>query len=194
MKKAILILLLTLCTTPTLLAQKKKIKKTNYATALALAKAENVSAEMVGQNLFAIMTVKTKKDSVQLKTFTENKNPIALKIKPFTAKGKKLFLVTWSENTVTTTKLKTEDALLLFSEIINFETKSKVLSNAQTTTNIKEIHYLDSKQTVSETLQKVRREGFELTLNSDGEVSLKNKTQNNKMTFNVEKNTFVSRK
>ncbi|MBC7440004.1 MAG: hypothetical protein H7250_08485, partial [Flavobacterium sp.] len=109
-------------------------------------------------------------------------------------KGKKLFLISWSENAVTTTKLKTEDALMVFSEIVNFETKSKVLSNTQTTVNIREIHFLDAKQTVSETLQKVRREGFVLNLNPDGDVILKNKTQENKLTYNTDKNLFVAKK
>ena len=194
MKKAILILFIILCNNTNLLAQKKKIKKSGAATS-ALAKAENVSAEMFNNNLFAIRAGSgAKKDSVMLKTFRENSKPTALKITPFTAKGKKLFLISWSENVVTTTKLKTEDALIIFSEIVNFETKSKVLSNTQTTVNIKEIHFLDAKQTVSETLQKVRREGFVLNLNPDGDVILKNKTQENKLTFNTDKNLFVAKK
>ena len=194
MKKAILILFIILCNNPNLLAQKKKIKK-GGATTSALAKAENVSAEMYNKNLFAIRANSgVKKDSVMLKTFRENSKPTAFKITPFTAKGKKLFLISWSENVVTTTKLKTEDALMVFSEIVNFETKSKVLSNTQTTVNIKEIHFLDAKQTVSETLQKVRREGFILNLNPDGDVILKNKTQENKLTFNTDKNLFVAKK
>ena len=194
MKKAILILFIILCNNINLLAQKKKIKKSGAATS-ALAKAENVSAEMFNKNLFAIKANSgVKKDSVMLKTFRENSKPTALKITPFTAKGKKLFLISWSENVVTTTKLKTEDALIIFSEIVNFETKSRVLSNIQTTVNIKEIHFLDAKQTVSETLQKVRREGFELTLTPDGDVNLKNKTQENKLTYNADKNLFVTKK
>ena len=194
MKKAILILFIILCNNPNLLAQKKKIKKSG-ATTSALAKAENVSAEMFNKNLFAIRANSgVKKDSVMLKTFRENSKPTAFKITPFTAKGKKLFLISWSENVVTTTKLKTEDALMVFSEIVNFETKTKVLSNTQTTVNIKEIHFLDAKQTVSETLQKVRREGFVLNLTPDGDVILKNKTQENKLTFNTDKNLFVAKK
>ena len=194
MKKAILILFIILCNNTNLLAQKKKIKKSGAATS-ALAKAENVSAEMFNKNLFAIKANSgVKKDSVMLKTFRENSKPTALKITPFTSKGKKLFLISWSENVVTTTKLKTEDALIIFSEIVNFETKSRVLSNIQTTVNIKEIHFLDAKQTVSETLQKVRREGFELTLTPDGDVNLKNKTQENKLTYNADKNLFVTKK
>ena len=194
MKKAILILFIILCNNTNLLAQKKKIKKSGAATS-ALAKAENVSAEMFNKNLFAIKANSgVKKDSVMLKTFRENSKPTALKITPFTSKGKKLFLISWSENVVTTTKLKTEDALIIFSEIVNFETKSRVLSNTQTTVNIKEIHFLDAKQTVSETLQKVRREGFELTLTPDGDVNLKNKTQENKLTYNADKNLFVTKK
>ena len=194
MKKAILIVFIVLCISPSLVAQKKKISKST-STSSALAKAENVTVEMINKNLTVIRANSTvKKDSVMLKDFTENSKATAVKITPFTAKGKKLFLISWSENVVTTTKLKTEDAIIIFSEIVNFETKSKVLSNTQTTVNIKEFHYLDSKQTVSETVQKVRREGSELFLNPDGDVSLKNKTRENKLTFNVDKNLFVAKK
>jgi hypothetical protein len=176
------------------MAQKKKISK-NAPVSSALAKSENVTVEMINKNLTVIRANSgVKKDSVMLKIFVENSKPIAVKITPFTAKGKKLFLISWSENVVTTTKLKTEDAIIIFSEIVNFETKSKVLSNTQTTVNITEMHYLDSKQTVSETVQKVRREGSELVLNPDGDVSLKNKTRENKLTFNVDKNLFLAKK
>lgn len=194
MKKAILIVFIMLCNNSSLLAQKKKSAKNAPASA-ALAKAENVTVEMINKTLTVIRASSAvKKDSVMLKDFTENSKATAVKITPFTAKGKKLFLISWSENVVTTTKLKTEDAIIIFSEIVNFETKSKVLSNTQTTVNIKEFHYLDSKQTVSETVQKVRREGYELVLNPDGDVSLKNKTRENKFTFNVDKNLFVAKK
>jgi len=194
MKKAILIVFIVFCNNSSILAQKKKSAKNAPASA-ALAKAENVTVEMINRTLTVIRANSTvKKDSVMLKDFTENSKATAVKIIPFTAKGKKLFLISWSENVVTTTKLKTEDAIIIFSEIVNFETKSKVLSNTQTTVNIKEFHYLDSKQTVSETVQKVRREGSELVLNPDGDVSLKNKTRENKLTFNVDKNLFVAKK
>jgi hypothetical protein len=194
MKKAILIVFIMLCNNSSLLAQKKKSAKNAPASA-ALAKAENVTVEMINKTLTVIRASSAvKKDSVMLKDFTENSKATAVKITPFTAKGKKLFLISCSENVVTTTKLKTEDAIIIFSEIVNFETKSKVLSNTQTTVNIKEFHYLDSKQTVSETVQKVRREGYELVLNPDGDVSLKNKTRENKFTFNVDKNLFVAKK
>lgn len=194
MKKAILIVLIMLCNSPSILAQKKKISK-NAPASSALAKSENVTVEMINKTLTVIRANSgVKKDSVMLKDFTENSKATAVKITPFTAKGKKLFLISWSENVLTTTKLKIEDTIIIFSEIVNFETKSKVLSNTQTTVNIKEFHYLDSKQTVSETVQKVRREGSELVLNPDGDVSLKNKSRENKLTFNVDKNLFVAKK
>ena len=194
MKKAILIVFIMLCNSSSLLAQKKKISK-NAPASSALAKSENVTVEMINKNLTVIRANSgVKKDSVMLKIFVENSKPIAVKITPFTTKGKKLFLINWTENVITTTKLKTEDAIIVFSEIVNFETRTKVLSNTQTTVNIKEFHYLDSKQTVSETVQKVRREGSELVLNPDGDVSLKNKTRESKLTFSADKNLFVAKK
>lgn len=195
MKKAILIFFVILCSNSNLLAQKKKIKKSSSTSSTFLAKAENATAELINSNLYLIETgAGVQNDSVKLKSFSNGSKPNAVKITPFSTKGKKLFLVSWTENVLSTTNLKTENALIVFSEIVNFETKSKVLSNTQSTINITEIHYLDAKQTVSETLQKVRKEGFELVLNQDGDVSLKNKTQENKLTYKADKNAFVPKK
>lgn len=158
-----------------------------------LAKIENISAEVVKNNFYLFLTNKgAKKDTILLKTFEENKLPLQCKILPFVAKGIKLYSVSWTENKITETKLKTEDATTTFTEICSVTSKTKLLSNMQTATKIKEIHFLDAKQTVSETIQKVRNEGFALSLTKEGDVILKNKTQENKMTYNTSENKFVN--
>lgn len=157
------------------------------------AKIENISAEVVKNNFYLFLTNKgAKKDTILLKTFEENKLPLQCKILPFVAKGIKLYSVSWTENKITETKLKTEDATTTFTEICSVTSKTKLLSNMQTATKIKEIHFLDAKQTVSETIQKVRNEGFALSLTKEGDVILKNKTQENKMTYNTSENKFVN--
>jgi hypothetical protein len=118
--------------------------------------------------------------------------PKECKILPFLAKNVKLYNISWIENKVTETKLKTEDATTVFTEICDIASKTKLLSNAQTTTKIKEIHFLDAKQTVSETIQKVRNEGSVLSLTKEGDVILKNKTQESRLIYNPTENKFVN--
>ena len=189
MKKIILLLTLSLCCNAIYSQKKKTAQKTASST---LAKFENLSAEVIKNNFYLLITNKGIKDTILLKSIDENKLPSDCKILSFTAKGVKLYNVSWIENKITETKLKTEDATTTFTEICDVISKTKVLSNAQTVTKIKEIHFLDAKQTVSETIQKVRNEGFVLSLTKEGDVILKNKTQENKLTYNPTDNKFVS--
>lgn len=189
MKKIILLLALSLFCNVIYSQKKKTAQKTSSS---ALAKFENLSAEVIKNNFYVLITNKGKKDTILLKSIDENKLPSDCKILPFTAKGVKLYSVSWIENKITETKLKTEDATTTFTEICDVISKTKVLSNAQTVTKIKEIHFLDTKQTVSETIQKVRNEGFVLSLTKEGDVVLKNKTQENKLTYNPADNKFVN--
>lgn len=120
--------------------------------------------------------------------------PSDCKITPFNSKGVKFYAVSWTEKAITETKLKTEEATTTFTEICDFTSKSKVLSNAQTTTKISEIVFLDKNQTVSETREKVRREGFEFSITPDGDVILKNKSQENRLSYNATEKKFVGMK
>jgi len=171
----------------------QKNKTPQKITSSVLAKSDNVSVEISRNTLFILINNKgIKKDTILLKAINENSLPSECKIVSFTSKGTKLYNVTWLEKNLTETKLKTEDATLTYSEICDIASKSKVLSNVQTTTKIKEIHFLDAKQTVSETIQKVRNEGFVLIITKNGDIVLKNKTQENKMTFNATDKKFVN--
>ena len=62
-----------------------------------------------------------------------------------------------------------------FLEFCDIASTTKVLTNEQTTTKITEIHFLDDKQTVFETIDRIRNEGFECIVNKEGNVVLKNK-------------------
>ncbi|KAB1157671.1 hypothetical protein [Flavobacterium luteum] len=191
MKKILLFCTLLLLCNFTFSQKSSTFKKVTSSNALA--KIENISAEVVKNNFYLFITNKGgKKDTILLKKFEENKLPLQCKISPFMAKGIKLYSVSWIENKITETKLKTEDATTTLTEICDVTSKTKLLSNTQTVTKIKEIHFLDAKQTVSETIQKVRNEGFALSLTKEGDVILKNKTQENKMTYNPTENKFVN--
>jgi hypothetical protein len=173
--------------------QKKKSVKNPATTTSILAKSENLTAELVKNNFYLfINTIGTKKDTILLKTFEGKNIPLDTKIVTFTAKNTQLYAVSWIEKTTTATKFKTEVATTTFTEVCELTSKSKVLSNAQTTTTIKEIHFLDTKQTVSETIEKLRKEGFEVIIATDGSIILKNKTQETKLQYNSEAKKFTS--
>jgi hypothetical protein len=189
--KKILLLFVISSIFNTVYSQKKK--PTQQISSSVLAKSDNLSVEIIKNNLcLLILNKEAKKDTIVLKNSIENSLPKECKILPFSAKNVKLYNISWIENKVTETKLKIEDATTVFTEICELASKTKLLSNAQTTTKIKEIHFLDAKQTVSETIQKVRNEGSVLSLTKEGDVILKNKTQESRMIYNPTNNTFVN--
>jgi hypothetical protein len=189
--KKILLLFVISSIFNTVYSQKKK--PTQQISSSVLAKSDNLSVEIVKSNLCLLIANKgAKKDTIVLKNKVDNSLPKECKIQSFLAKNLKLYSISWIENKLTETKLKTEDATTVYTELCDIASKTKLLSNAQTTTKIKEIHFLDTKQTVSETIQKVRNEGFVLSLTKEGDVILKNKTQENKLTYNPTENKFVN--
>ena len=191
MKKYILIIALIFSAT-TVFSQKKKPAKATVSTALA--KVNNLSMEMVQNKLYLFIANKTQKDTILLKTFTDKVTPTACKITPFTTKGTALNLVSWTENSGTTTKDRTEDKTQIYSEIWNTTTKTKPLANVQGITKIKEIQYLDKLKNASQTVEKFRNEGFAFSLTKEGDVKLKNKTQENTLSYNVSSNVYQNMK
>ncbi|MFI0491807.1 hypothetical protein [Flavobacterium sp.] len=190
MKKIILFLALSLCCN-TIYSQKKKIKEKQSSSVLA--KSDNITAEVIKNNFYLFIANKgAEKETILLKSIEGNKLPTECKIIPFTTKGVKLYSVSWTENKVTETKLKTEDMTTTYTEICDVTTKTKLLSNAQTINKIKEIHFLDANKNASETIQRVRNEGLILSLTKDGDVILKGKTQENKLTYNPTEAKFVN--
>ena len=135
MKKTILFLALALCC-HSIYSQKKK--SSQPISSSVLAKFENLSVEIIKNNLcLLILNKEAKKDTIVLKKNIENSLPKECKILPFSAKNVKLYSISWIENKVTETKLKTEDATTVFTEICELASKTKLLSNAQITTKIK---------------------------------------------------------
>lgn len=176
------------CTT--LFSQTNKAKKSTASSIFA--KSDNVSAEMIKNKFYLFITNKrAKKDTILLKSFEVDKLPLECKIEPFTTKGTTLHKITWQEKKTAQSKLKTEAAVTTVSVICDIASKTKVLTNEQTTTKITEIHFLDDKQTVSETIDRIRNEGFECIVNKAGDVVLKNKAKENKMIYVPADKKFV---
>lgn len=184
MKK--LLLALFFCSTTVLVAQKAKVSTT------ALTTFENLKAEIITesgkQKLVIVIENAGKKENILLKeinTKDKKQQPTNFKIKSFTVSGVKLYHFSYTENLITETKLKKENAIITSNEIWDLSTtKIKILGNIQTVTNIKEIKQL-GKSTATETIEKTRREGFEFVLTKDFEVFLSTKTQTNKYKFNA---------
>jgi len=199
-KRIILLLALSLCITG--YSQKKKTAKKGGASAAnVIAKVNNITAELpAGKNLFQVMMEeKGKKDTL----FTRKINvaggksaagksnlPFNCTITPVVVKGTPLYCIAWSENNITESKEKTEDRTQIFSEIWNPVTKTQVLANVQTATKVTEILWLDKLKNASQTSEKMRREGFEFSMTKEGDVFLKNKTQENKLVYNATTNAY----
>jgi hypothetical protein len=150
---------------------------------------------LIQNNLYLFIENKgAKKDTILLKKYNIKGNPTDCKITAFTTKGTTLNLISWSETAVTESKEKTENKTMKYNEIWNVKTKSKAFSNLQTTTKVKEIQYLDKLKNASQTVDKIRNEGLAFTLTKEGDVYLKNKTQENTLSYNVSSNVYQNLK
>ena len=192
MKKSILLLTILFTLTSTF-GQKKKAPKS--ADSSALVKVNNLSVALIQNNLYLFIENKgAKKDTILLKKYDIKGNPTDCKIAAFTTKGTALHLISWAETTVIESKEKTENKTMQYNEIWNIKTKAKAFSNLQTTTKIKEIQYLDKLKNASQTVDKIRNEGLAFTLTKEGDVNLKNKTQENNLSYNVSSNVYQNLK
>lgn len=192
------ILAVSLLFTVGMYSQKKKTGKAPVAKnqATVLAKSDDLTAELIknkNQQVFYVFRNEkgAKKDTLLIKPIDKNV-PAECKITTFKVKDTPLCCISWTEKNITETKNKNEEALSTFSEIWEPGTKTQILSNVQTTTKIKEIVFLDKGQNASETQERMRREGFEFTLTNEGDVILKNKSQESRMTYNPTDKKYVN--
>jgi hypothetical protein len=193
MKKIALLMILTLFTVSANAQKKKTAAKPAIKASSVLAKADNLTAEIVKNKFCVFVTNGKVKDSLFSRPFDPAKTlPMDAKIMPFKAKGTQLYAVIWTQKNVSESKLKNEEAVTTFTEIWDAAAKKQIIANSQITTKVSEIVFLDKNKTVSETQQKMRREGFELTITPEGDIVLKNKTQENKMSYDVAKQQFVN--
>lgn len=192
MKKIVLFTLIALCSISSY-SQKKKgtAKKATTTTKGVLAKVDNLVAEVKAGNFQ--LTIDGK-DAIVVKPADAKFTPTDVKLKSFTASGVKLYLLSWTEKTLNKTDLKTEDITTVYSNVYEITSKKQVFYNTQLTNHIVEKVFLDRLKNASETQERMRREGFEFTLNADGTITQKNKTQENKLIYDATKMEFVNSK
>ncbi|MGV9002718.1 hypothetical protein [Flavobacterium sp.] len=195
MKKIAFLLTMVLFVNVTFAQKKKPAATKAVAQKTTSAKLDNLVAEIKGKTFQLTITDKGKPaDAIIIKDINENIVPIDIKLSSFMASGTKLYLLQWTEKTNTKTDLKTEDIKTVYSVIYEITNKKQVFSNIEKTNNIVEKVFLDKLKNASETQEKIRREGFVFTLNADGSVSQKNKTQENKGVYDATKMSFVEAK
>jgi hypothetical protein len=176
-------------------AQKKKTTSKATSTAVSKSKVDNLNAEVKGKTFQVTISEKGKaNDAIIVKELNDNLKPIDIKLTSFTATGTKLYLLQWTEKTNTKTDVKTENITIIYSVIYEITNKKQVFSNFEKTNNIVEKVFLDKNKNASETQEKIRREGFVFTLNPDGTIAQKNKTQENKWVYDATKMEFVGKK
>lgn len=191
MKNGIYILAFLVCLTS--FGQKKKSATTK--TAAGLAKVDNLIAEVKNGNFQVTITDKGKEvDAIVVKSADKSFAPTGCKLTSFKASGASLYLLSWQEKTNTKTPTKTEDIVTIYTKVYDITIKKEVFSNYQITNNITEQVFLDKNKTASETQNKIRREGFEFTLNPDGSITQKSKNQENKWVYDATKKEYLDAK
>lgn len=177
---------------------KKTAAKTTNANKTVLTKSGNLTAELLKKkndySFYVIVDNKSGKDTLSLKSIpgatTKDNLPTNCTITPFTSKGTALYSIAWTEKSYTEIPDKKEDKTTTVTEIWNAATKTQLHSNTQVSTKITEILWLDKGKNASQTSEKMCNEGFALTLSPEGDIILKNKTQENKLTYNATDNKY----
>jgi hypothetical protein len=174
-------------------SQKKKVpvKTATTSSKGVLAKSENLVAEIKSGNFQVTIDGK---ESIIIKAVDAKFNPIDVKLVPFISGGAKLYMLAWTEKSLTKTDVKSEDITTLITIIYDIPNKKEVFSNTQLTNHIIEKVFLDRLKNASETQERMRREGFEFILNPDGTIIQKNKTQENRWVYDAAKMEFVDAK
>jgi len=172
----------------------KKISTTKTPSlSSALPKVDNLQVEIKNGKFQLTISEKGKtSDMLIVKDVDAAFTPKDCKLSSFTASGVKLYLLTWTELSTTKLTNKTEEKTTIYSVIYEITTKKQVYSNYQLINHITEKVSLGGTGAF-ETQEKMRREGFEFTLNSDGSVTQKNKTQQTTYVYDKVKIEFRKR-
>jgi hypothetical protein len=190
MKKIFLFLCVGLLTFNGFSQKKKTGPKTPATTASALPKIDNLQVEIKKGNFQVTISEKGKTDDALIvKAVDASFTPKDCKLKSFMASGVKLYLLTWTELSLTKSAKKTEDKTTIYSVIYETTSKKQVYSNYQLTNHITEIVSLGG-TAATETQEKVRKEGFEFVLNPDGSITQKSKTQQSTFVYDKDKMEF----
>ena len=174
-------------------SQKKISSAKTLSSASALPKVDNLQVEIKNGKFQVSISEKGKtNDFLIIKDVDAAFTPKDCKLSSFTASGVKLYLLTWTELSTTKSTNKTEEKTTIYSVIYEITTKKQVYSNYQLINHITEKVSLGGTGAF-ETQEKMRREGFEFTLNSDGSVTQKNKTQQTTYVYDKVKIEFRKR-
>lgn len=192
MKKTILLFALAVMTSVGYSQKKKKSNAKSITASGVLAKKDNLTAEIVKNEFFLYLNEGGKKEVLFTRPMDVSKKMSECKITGFKAKETPLYCVTWVEKSTTKTDVKTEDATSVVTEIWEVPSKTQVLSNVQTSTHIIEKVFLDRLKNASETQERNRKEGWELTLLPNGDISLKTKTQETKQSYDPATKKYVA--
>ncbi|MCF6131844.1 hypothetical protein [Flavobacterium wongokense] len=192
MKKIFLFLCVGLLTVNGFGQKKKAGAKKTATTVAALPKLDNLQVEVKNGKFQIIVSEKGKtNDMLVVKDVDAGFAPKDCKLSSFIASGVKLYLLTWTELSVTKSTNKTEEKTTIYSVIYELTSKKQVYSNYQLTNHITEVVSLGG-TAATETQEKMRREGFEFILNPDGSVTQKGKNQ--QMTFVYDKDKMEFKK
>lgn len=180
MKKLITILFVVISAAG--IGQKKKSKVNPI---IPLAKFENISLELNKSDFNLIITTQEgTKETVLIKNIASGVTPKDCKITKFLANGTSFYNLTWIEKTtVGDPKTKVEETTKTINEVWDISAKTKVFSNEQVTTNIKEQVFLDRFKNASETQERLRKEGQEFLLMPDGVLVLKSKNSESRLAY-----------
>jgi len=174
-------------------SQKRISNSKTPSSASALPKVDNLQIEIKNGKFQVTISEKGKtNDILIIKDVDAAFTPKDCKLSSFIASGVKLYLLTWTELSTTKSTNMTEEKTTIYSVIYEITTKKQVYSNYQLTNYITEKVSLGGTG-ASETQEKIRREGFEFTLNSDGSVTQKNKTQQTTYVYDKVKIEFKKR-
>jgi len=202
MKKIVLGIMIALLSTHSF-AQKKKATAKKKAIPVAVtavqgipfAKFENLTAEVKGTTFQVAITDKNNPGAtIVIKTVGADFKPLECKFSTFKTNGKQLYLLSWTEKSTTATETKSEAQVVNNTCILELSTKKLVLSNTETITHTTEKVFLDKGKNASETQQKIKREGYQFVLNSDGTIILKNKSSENHLVYDAAKMEYVAKK
>lgn len=190
MKKIFLFVCVALLTVNGYSQKKKAGAKKVTATTAAFPKLDNLQVEIKSGNFQVTINDKGKPaDAMIVKAADASFKPTDCKLSSFMGSGVKLYLLTWTELSKTVAGNKTEDKTTIYNVIYEITSKKQVYSNYQLTNHITEQVSLGG-TAATETQEKIRREGFEFILNSDGTVTQKGKNQQVTLTYNKDKMEF----
>jgi hypothetical protein len=204
MKNIVLLLAAALLASPAFAQKSKKPAKGAAVSKTVIGKGPNMTAELLkgkdAYRLYILNGVGKKADTISLERYAYDPKavnqkitlPENLTITPFTAKGAKLYNIAWYEKSLTEVPDKKEDATRTVSQIWNFDSKAQLYANTQTATKITEILYLDKGKNASQTSEKMRNEGFAMTVSPEGDLVLKNRTQENRMGYDAATGKYVA--